>query len=81
MVKEVPGVHAGTYGLAGAYMEKKEFAKAIPLYEQIVKAYPTDEAGQAAARSGEGWRQGWLRGFLSDLERFFCQQKMAISWG
>ncbi len=42
MVDKIPGPHAGTAGLADAYMEKTEYAKAIPLLEQIVKADPKD---------------------------------------
>jgi len=73
MVKEVPGVHAGTYGLAGAYMEKKEFAKRSRFTSRLSKLSTDEQA--AAARSGEGWRQGWLRGFFRTLSGSFAQQK------
>jgi predicted Zn-dependent protease len=43
MVEKFPGPHAGTVGLANAYFEKKEYKKAIPLYEQLAKADPNDE--------------------------------------
>ena len=42
MLEKFPGVNAGTYGLADAYLEKKQFAKAAELYEQIVKENPAD---------------------------------------
>jgi predicted Zn-dependent protease len=47
MVQKFPGVNAGTYGLAGAYMAKHEYAKAVPLYEQIVAANPDDSEAKA----------------------------------
>ena len=42
MVEKIPGPHAGTAGLADAYMEKSEYAKAIPFLEQLAKADPKD---------------------------------------
>jgi pentatricopeptide repeat protein len=43
MVDKIPGPHAGTAGLADAYFEKKEYKKAVPLFEQLAKANPNDE--------------------------------------
>jgi len=43
MTEKVPGPHAGTFGLVDAYLQKKEFKKAVPLLEQLCKAYPNDE--------------------------------------
>jgi pentatricopeptide repeat protein len=42
MVDKIAGPNAGTVGLANAYFEKKEYKKAVPLLEQLAKAYPTD---------------------------------------
>jgi predicted Zn-dependent protease len=55
MVDKVPGPHAGTSGLADAYLEKEEFQKAVPLLEQLAKANPSDEQLQkklARAKAG-----------------------------
>jgi tetratricopeptide (TPR) repeat protein len=55
MVETIPGPHAGTYGLADAYLEKGEFAKAVPLLEQLAKSKPTDTEIQeklAKAKTG-----------------------------
>ncbi len=43
MVDEIPGVHAGTVGLANAYMEKEAYEQAIPLLEQLVRAHPDNQ--------------------------------------
>ena len=44
MVDKLPGPNAGTFGLADAYMEKEEYAKAIPLLEQLLKEKPDDHS-------------------------------------
>ena len=55
MVDKIPGVHAGTSGLADAYLEKGEPQKAVPLLEQLVKANPDDQQLKAKlARAREG---------------------------
>jgi tetratricopeptide (TPR) repeat protein len=46
MVDKIPGPHAGTVGLADAYFAKKEYKKAVPLFEQLAKANPNDEEVQ-----------------------------------
>jgi predicted Zn-dependent protease len=47
MVQKYPGVNAGTYGLADAYMAKGQYEKAVTLYQQIVDANPSDHETQA----------------------------------
>ena len=55
MVAKIPGVHAGTSGLADAYLEKEEFQKAVRLLEQLAKAEPTnEEIKQKLARAKAG---------------------------
>ncbi len=58
MCKQNPGPNAGTVGLATTYVERKEYAKAIPLYEELAKADPSNEEfkkgladAQAAAKT------------------------------
>ena len=46
MVAKIPGTHAGTAGLAEAYLEQEEFQKAIPLLEQLAKENPEDASWQ-----------------------------------
>jgi pentatricopeptide repeat protein len=40
MVKQNPGVNAGTVGLATTFAERKEYDKALPYLEELVKAQP-----------------------------------------
>lgn len=47
MSDKLPAPNAGTAGLAMTYFEQKQFAKAVPLLEQLAKADP----------SNENWRQ------------------------
>ncbi len=43
MLKQFPGPNAATAGLAETYFERKEYAKAVPLLEQLAKVMPTNE--------------------------------------
>ena len=43
MIDRFPGPHAGTFGLADTYFERKEYVKAVPLLEQLAKANPSDD--------------------------------------
>jgi predicted Zn-dependent protease len=55
MLEKFPGPNAGTFGLADAFMEKGEFQKAVPLWEQLTKANPNDqEIKDKLARAKEG---------------------------
>ncbi len=40
MVEKFPGPHAGTSGLADAYLARHEYQKAVPLLESLLKADP-----------------------------------------
>lgn len=44
MAERIPGVHAGTYNLADAYLETEQYDKAAPLLEQLAAAAPNDAA-------------------------------------
>lgn len=43
MVDEIPGPHAGTLNLADVWLEREQYAKAIPLLEQLAQANPADQ--------------------------------------
>jgi tetratricopeptide (TPR) repeat protein len=43
VAKKTPGVSAATAGLAWAYFERKDYAKATPYLEQLLKAQPDDQ--------------------------------------
>lgn len=50
MVDKYPGPNAGTYGLAMAYVERKDYPKALPLLEQLAKSDPSDQQVQQALK-------------------------------
>jgi len=53
-----PGPHAGTFGLADAYLERNEFAKALPLLEKLAKVNPAhDQIKAKLDRAREGIKQ------------------------
>jgi tetratricopeptide (TPR) repeat protein len=55
MYKKFPGPNAAATGLATTYLERKEYAKAIPYFEQLVKASLENgefKQGLEAARTG-----------------------------
>jgi tetratricopeptide (TPR) repeat protein len=59
MMDKFPGPHAGTYGLADTYLEKHDFAKALPLLEQLARANPDDpELKAKLARAAASARSG-----------------------
>ncbi len=47
------GPHAGTFGLARTYMERGEYAKAIPLLEVLAKSYSGNEEVQQMLRKAQ----------------------------
>jgi predicted Zn-dependent protease len=54
---EPTGTNAGTMGLARAYLEQKQYDKALPYYERLAKAMPNDsmvQKGLQEARAGAG---------------------------
>src|SRR3954469_8634183 len=49
--------NAGTMGLARAYLDQKQYDKALPYYERLAKSLPNDsmvQKGLQEARTGEG---------------------------
>jgi len=54
LVKAAPGANAGTAGLAQTYFEQKQFGKAIPYLEQLVKANPNDEEARKKLEVARG---------------------------
>ena len=55
MHKKYPGPNAASVGLATTYSEKKEYAKALPYYEELVKSQPANQEfkdGLEAAKKG-----------------------------
>jgi cytochrome c-type biogenesis protein CcmH/NrfG len=55
MYKLYPGPNAAAVGLAQTYVEQKEYAKALPYFEELVKAMPDNEEfnkGLEAAKQG-----------------------------
>ena len=61
MLKKYPGPNAAAVGLAMTYSERKQFDKALPLFEELVKSQPDNEEfrkGLEAAKAGAAKRQG-----------------------
>ena len=55
MYEKYPGPNAAAVGLATTYLEQKEHAKALPYFEELVKAMPDNEEfkkGLEAAKKG-----------------------------
>ena len=48
MVKQNPGANAGTVGLATTYLERKEYAKALPYFEELAKSDPAMRSSRRA---------------------------------
>lgn len=53
MQKQNPGVNAATVGLASTYLEQGEHAKALPYYQQLLKAYPKNQQYRQAVEACE----------------------------
>jgi hypothetical protein len=55
MHQKYPGPNAAAAGLATTYLERKEYDKSLPYFEELVKAMPDNEEfrnGLEAARKG-----------------------------
>ena len=55
MYEKHPGPNAAAVGLAMTYLERKEHAKALPYFQELVKAMPDNEEfrnGLEAAKAG-----------------------------